>query len=205
MTQANAQAKEQEVETPETETAEVEVEATETSVAALTIAEVDVDAATFKQALELFVGTTQASMAAAQLCANKSLVQFYQHGDLQYVYDFMTVIEENAKHYVRRGAYVAWLCAHAPITVSDERKMVKDKSKDAVPLTEENITKAINKPFWEFKPETDAQVFGLLDIVKALRSLAKTRQNDKKFKAANKKAETAIDKVIELANTLENL
>ncbi len=143
-------------------------------------------------ALKGFHGSTQASMRFARECAELSIMQFEDHGDLQFVYDFLSAIEKSGKNYVRKAAYISWLAAHAPIAFDkDKKRLVKDKKANATAF---NIEKAIAKPFWEFKPDTEVALFTKLDLLRALEGTVKRYENGNKFKAANEATENMLIK-----------
>lgn len=154
----------------------------------------------FDGLLAAFRGSTQASMKAARRLADISLEVFAKDGNLQYVYDFIAEIDKTAPNYVRKGAYMAWLCTYAPITYDKGlKKLVKDKSPTAVEL---NVEKALKTAFWEFKPDRMTEFFTTIDLIESLKALVKRHQNGTKLQPANAGAAEAVKKLEAFVETL---
>lgn len=156
--------------------------------------------AEFEAQILKFRGSTQASMAAARWLANKSLEVFGRDGNLQYVYDFLTEIDNTAPNYVRKGAYMAWLVAHAPITYDKvQKKLIKDKSAEAVEL---DLEGAFKVAFWSFKPDQMTEFFTTIDLIESLKGLVKRHTGSKTLQPANSKAVEAVKRLEDFIETL---
>lgn len=112
----------------------------------------------FDVALKEFIGSTAKSMSSARLATDLAIVHYFNTGDLSYCQKFLDAIPKN---YVRRTAYLSWLNTYCPVTLNGDR-LYKDKREEAVdhfastpehPMSIEFLEKAINKSFWEHKPE----------------------------------------------------
>ncbi len=112
----------------------------------------------FDVALKEFIGSTAKSMSSARMATDLAIVHYFNTGDLSYCQRFLDAIPKN---YVRRTAYLAWLNTYCPVTLNGDR-LYKDKRNEAEvhfgstaehPMTEEFLGLALNKSFWDHKPE----------------------------------------------------
>lgn len=138
----------------------------------------------FDDALTSFRNATASSMEYARLCANMAYEHFRDTGDVVYAERFVTEIDNSAKNYIRKTAFLKWLAAHAPVRV-EKGRLFKDKSENATPWND----KALEISFWDFAPEKEAVIFGPEELLKALtRTISRFR--DEKHVA---KDENALD------------
>ena len=160
----------------------------------------------FDSLLEAFVKSTATSMEAARDLAIMCIQVFEDNGDLSYAQKFL---EAMPKNYIRRQAFLKWLCDFAPVTM-DGSTLVKDKSKDA---NEFKVAEAIVVSFWDYAPEPETINYGANDVVVAIqRTIAKfsktTKEGKERYHAASDKAKTALvlarDMVADLASTIND-
>lgn len=147
----------------------------------------------FSKKLKQFVGATRNSMKYARECAEAALRHFAEHGDTVFCQDLLDAMPKN---YVRRAAYLKWLTAHAPITMTDG-KLAKDKSENAVAFDVEGACKI---PFWDYAPDPENVMFSETDVVKSLANVLKRYKTSERFiplddaaKAKVEEAERAIE------------
>ena len=132
------------------------------------------DKPTFDVALSRFKTATRSSMKYAQICAEYSLRQFADHGNLNQAQAFMDAMPKN---YVRRTAYLKWLAAHSPVTMQ-QGKLLKDVSDNAQPF---NVEEALKVTFWDFAPDQEQIVWEYDDVVIALNKAIKKFENSEKY------------------------
>jgi hypothetical protein len=155
----------------------------------------------FDAVLAGFKSATVKSMEYAREAAEMSILHFEEHGDLKYVYDFIEAVNTSGKNYVRLNAYLIWLMAHSPaIWDRASKKVKKDKTKEAI---EFNTEAALAKPFWEFKPESGAELFDTMDLINALKALVKRNENENKRKPQNKAASETLLEIKNFQQMLE--
>lgn len=161
---------------------------------------------TFDKLLELFVRSTHTSMEAARDLAIMCIQVFEDNGDLSYAQKFL---EAMPKNYIRRQAFLKWLCDFAPVTM-DGSTLVKDKGKDA---NEFKVAEAIEVSFWDYAPEPETINYGANDVVVAIqRTIAKfsktTKEGKERYHAASDKAKETLvlarDMVADLASAIND-
>ena len=116
----------------------------------------------FEDLLEIFIKSTAQSMEAASDLAIITIKQFELDGNLALAQRFL---EAMPKNYLRRQAYLAWLCDHSPAKLEDGT-LRKDKSPDSKPF---RVAVAEKVTFWEYLPEKETKNFGSNDVVVAMR------------------------------------
>lgn len=155
---------------------------------------------TFEEALKAFSKATAQSMHLAGTCAQMALEHFSESGDLSYCQRFFDTMPAN---YSRRAAFVAWLVEFAPV-VFEKQKFLKDKGTDAIklPLTEEQVTLALKKPFWEFAPEAPIVTVTALDFDKALIAFCERWSKETK----NRKIDmpTTLDHILDIEELVKS-
>ena len=152
----------------------------------------------FEALLATFVQSTQQSMDAARELANIAIQQFAEHGDLSYAQNFL---EAMPKNYIRRVAFLRWLCDHAPVTMDTSTgRLIKDKDPEATPL---NVEQAVQTAFWDYAPDPEQINFGANDVVVALRRVTAKFRN-KRHRAASDKARDVLAMVDSFVEELES-
>ena len=121
----------------------------------------------FNTKLDEFKKATATSMEVALELSVDAMTTFVEHGNLN---KLNALHDAMPKNYLRRGALVAWIDKFSPVQVDAITQKVivpflKDKSENAKAF---NLEGALEKSFWEFKPETPHQAYGGDDIGKAL-------------------------------------
>jgi hypothetical protein len=134
---------------------------------------------TFEQALDAFVKSGKAMMNAARECAEISITQFSEHGDLSKAQQFMDAMHKN---YNRKDAFLRWLVTYAPVKL-EGGKLKKDQSREDVV----NLEAALAKDFWDFKPQLEDINFTAADVFSAVERALKRLHKDN-VKAADDKA-----------------
>jgi hypothetical protein len=119
----------------------------------------------FNAALALFVRATEDGKAAARLCANAAIQQFFDHGTLNMAQDFSDACERVGKNYIRHVAFVKWLAKYAPVTVINGR-FKKDHTREA--MTADDLKSALANPFWDSIPSPEKANFTEDDVVKSM-------------------------------------
>ena len=119
----------------------------------------------FNAALALFVRATEDGKAAARLCANAAIQQFFDHGTLNMAQDFSDACERVGKNYIRHVAFVKWLAKYAPVTVINGR-FKKDHTREA--MTADDLKAALASPFWDSIPSPEKANFTEDDVVKSM-------------------------------------
>lgn len=153
---------------------------------------------TFDQVLNGFVKSVKLTKKYAQECAEMALEHFEATGDLTYCEKFLTAIETTGKNFVRRKAYLVWLCAHAPVVMIDG-VLKKDKSDDAV---EFDIEGSYAKPFWDYMPEAETKNFFGADVIEAIKNTL-NRFDTKKNLPGDKEASIRLKQAYILVQQLE--
>lgn len=125
----------------------------------------------FKIALREFSKSAHNTMKYARICAELAILHFEQHGDLVYAQAFL---DNMPKNFVRRAAFLKWLAAFSPVTMS-QGKLAKDKGAKAISF---NTEKALATPFWDFAPDPENVMWGETDVVKALKSAIRRFDGD---------------------------
>lgn len=151
----------------------------------------------FEDALTSFRNATASSMEYARLCANMAYEHFRDTGDVVYAERFVNEIDNSAKNYVRKTAFLKWLAAHAPVRV-EKGRLFKDKSDDAIDYND----KALEISFWDFAPEKEAVLFGPDELLKALsRTIGRFR--DEKHVAKDESALDMLNRAEKVINGLK--
>lgn len=150
----------------------------------------------FDEALKRFRKTNAQAQALALLCSKMAITHFYKHGDLVYCQQFMDAMVQN---WNRRVAYFRWLQAHAPIIQADG-VLAKDKSAEAVKMSDELLNKALETPFWDFAPEPGLKEFDIADIDQAFRNVLSKFKGDN-FKPKTERTMTYLTELEEKLNS----
>jgi hypothetical protein len=90
--------------------------------------------------------------------AHIALREFDKSGNLSLCQRILDSMNHTARRgVVKRSGYLTWLITFAPITLDpeDQKKLVKDKSKDAVEM---NIEGAFKTDFWTLSANNDEEV-----------------------------------------------
>jgi hypothetical protein len=127
----------------------------------------------FEKHVKAFLAATLSSMEHAKHAAEISLAYFEKEGDLSLAQTWLdTISVPKLSNYIRRAAYVKWLCAFSPAMVDQETgRFKKDKSPEANPF---DLEKAAEKPFWDYAPNPENIQFGSPQVITALtKALAK--------------------------------
>lgn len=151
---------------------------------------------TFKKSM----ATLKASMLA---CSQLALKHFQQHGDLSQVQEFHDAMLEHGKNVTRINALKAWLRDNAPITMEGGR-FIKRKGLDA---EEEkaawNMARAMEKPFWDYLPDTEVFVWEIKDVFTALEQTVNRFTKDSEArKAASEEDKKKLDEVVRIVHAM---
>ncbi len=150
---------------------------------------------TFEAALKLFKKANAQAQDLARVCSEMALSHFYKHGDLVYCQQFFDAMVQN---WNRRVAYFRWLQAHAPIIQMDGA-LAKDKSPEAVKMSDDLLKAALETPFWDFAPEPGIVDFDIADIDQAIRNVI-ARFHNERMKPKTERVLTYLDELGEKLN-----
>ena len=150
-------------------------------------------ARSFDDALKAFSDSTKTMMEAAIECANLSIRQFAEHGDLSNAQRFVDAMPKN---YNRKSAFLAWLVNFAPVKM-EAGKLKKDSVRAANFEIDLDAAEAV--AFYDFKPQAEIVNFDVDDVEKALAAIVRKFSNPEKAKPLNDKAKAKLAAVAKLA------
>lgn len=140
----------------------------------------------------------------AQACGE----HFAAHGDTSYIQDFYSDMRTAGKNYVRSSAFLAWLVAHFPVKL-EQNKFVKDQEL-AAKMNWSNeearnalIAKAAEKPFYDFAPEAVVQNYKADTVIEAFEKAIKRFENSKVYQPEDQAAKAMLDRAKGLVVSLK--
>lgn len=125
---------------------------------------------TFEEALAKYVASLAKHMEYARIASELALEQVVKGDNRNWVQALYAAIPKN---YGRRDAFVKWVCEHTP-TVLENMKFKKDTRPGAC---KNNLEKAMQKPFWDYKPMKEIVNFDTGTFMKALWAVFKRFEN----------------------------
>jgi hypothetical protein len=137
--------------------------------------------------------------ALGALLAQVAGEHFAAHGDTSYIQDFYGDMRSAGKNYVRSSAFLAWLVAHFPVKL-EQNKFVKDQELATKMNWSDKsarnalIEKAKAKPFYDFAPEAVVENYKADTVIVALEKAIKRFENSKHYQPENEEAKAFLDR-----------
>jgi hypothetical protein len=139
---------------------------------------------------------------------------FAKCGDTSFIQDLYNDMRTDGKNVVRSSAYLAWLVAHFPVKL-EQNKFVKDQElatklnwgadvADGInDVRLAQLTKAEEKSFFDFAPEAVVENFKADTVIIALEKAVKKFENSKHYKAENPEAVAMLARAKSVITTLK--
>ena len=160
---------------------------------------------TFPQALSEYKKSIKKTSELALACSIMALGHYAQHGDVTYIQQFFAATPKN---YGRREAFKLWACDHAPL-MFDQGAFKKDHDRaengENGAILNVELEAAQAKPFWDYHPEKEAQVYAPSDVITQLKRVTGRYHNENRYKPEDDKAVAFLSKVDAKINELAEL
>ena len=148
---------------------------------------------------ELYLARAEKSVKGVAInyrkAADIAIQQFADHGDLSLCQRVVNSMNDKTRSgVVKRSGFLTWLMAFSPaiIDATDKKKLVKDKSDNAVQF---NVAAALATDFWTMSANNDEELlFASDDIYKAIMGIYR-RFSKENAKATDEKATGALHQV----------
>lgn len=164
----------------------------------------------FDKARTAFRRNVETGKKLAVTLANAAIEHFRSCGDTSYIADFHADLIGAGKNFVRAGAYLKWLVAHAPVKL-EANKFVKDQDRSAelgwgdgsTEAAKALVAKSSEKAFFDFAPEATISNFSAADVIDAVEKIVSRFQNSKKAKAKDATASAKVTALSDFVATLK--